>query len=80
MNTNFKGTQNLLNIAKDNNSIFIQASTSEIYGDPLVHPQLKHTEVMLIQLVKDHVMMKEKELQKPYVMNLEKDIKFKLEY
>ena len=41
MNTNFKGTQNLLNIAKDNNSIFIQASTSEVYGDPLVHPQIE---------------------------------------
>tara|TARA_B100000123_G_scaffold272590_1_gene256141 strand:- start:357 stop:1286 length:930 start_codon:yes stop_codon:yes gene_type:complete len=41
MNTNFKGTQNLLNIAKDNHSIFIQASTSEIYGDPLVHPQIE---------------------------------------
>ena len=40
-NTNFKGTQNLLNIAKDNHSIFIQASTSEIYGDPLVHPQIE---------------------------------------
>ena len=47
MNTNFKGTQNLLNIAKDNHSIFIQVSTSEIYGDPLVHLRLKHIEVML---------------------------------
>ena len=39
MNTNFNGTQNLLRLARKNNSIFIQASTSEIYGDPLIHPQ-----------------------------------------
>lgn len=37
--TNFNGTLNLLKLAKLNNAIFLQASTSEIYGDPLVHPQ-----------------------------------------
>ena len=41
MDTNFNGTLNLLNLAKKNNSIFIQASTSEVYGDPLVHPQIE---------------------------------------
>ncbi len=39
LETNFIGTHNLLKLAKKNNSIFIQASTSEIYGDPEVHPQ-----------------------------------------
>ena len=37
--TNFLGTLNMLNIAKKNNARFILASTSEIYGDPEVHPQ-----------------------------------------
>ena len=39
LETNFKGTLNLLNIARINDAIFIQASTSEVYGDPLNHPQ-----------------------------------------
>jgi len=33
------GTFNLLEMAKKSKARFIQASTSEIYGDPLVHPQ-----------------------------------------
>ncbi len=33
------GTLNLLNLAKDNNARFFHASTSEVYGDPDVHPQ-----------------------------------------
>jgi len=33
------GTYNILEIARKNNSVFILASTSEIYGDPKVHPQ-----------------------------------------
>ncbi len=33
------GTHNCLGIAKQNNAKFFLASTSEIYGDPLVHPQ-----------------------------------------
>ncbi|MFO8052479.1 MAG: UDP-glucuronic acid decarboxylase family protein [Candidatus Omnitrophota bacterium] len=33
------GTHNCLGIAKDKEAKFILASTSEIYGDPLVHPQ-----------------------------------------
>ena len=41
LETNFKGTLNLLNLANKNNSIFIQASTSEVYGDPEVHPQIE---------------------------------------
>lgn len=41
LETNFIGTHNLLKIAKNNNATFIQASTSEVYGDPEVHPQLE---------------------------------------
>ena len=33
------GTHNLLEIARLKKAVFLMASTSEIYGDPLVHPQ-----------------------------------------
>lgn len=33
------GTHNLLGLAKEKKSVFLIASTSEIYGDPNVHPQ-----------------------------------------
>jgi len=33
------GTHNLLGLAKEKKSVFLIASSSEIYGDPLVHPQ-----------------------------------------
>jgi len=33
------GTHNCLGLAKDHKARFLLASTSEIYGDPLVHPQ-----------------------------------------
>lgn len=33
------GTHNALGLAKDKKAKFLLASTSEIYGDPLVHPQ-----------------------------------------
>lgn len=33
------GTHNCLELAKDKNARFFMASTSEIYGDPAVHPQ-----------------------------------------
>ncbi|QRN98698.1 SDR family oxidoreductase [Archangium violaceum] len=33
------GTENGLRLAQNKGAVFLQASTSEIYGDPLVHPQ-----------------------------------------
>jgi dTDP-glucose 4,6-dehydratase len=33
------GTENGLRLAESKKAVFLQASTSEIYGDPLVHPQ-----------------------------------------
>jgi len=33
------GTHNVLGFAKSKNAVFLLASTSEVYGDPLVHPQ-----------------------------------------
>jgi dTDP-glucose 4,6-dehydratase len=35
------GTHNLLGLAKSKGSRFMIASTSEVYGDPLVHPQVE---------------------------------------
>ena len=37
--TCFLGACNVLELAKKHNATVLQASTSEIYGDPLVHPQ-----------------------------------------
>ena len=36
---NFLGTENILSLAEKNNARIFFASSSEIYGDPLVHPQ-----------------------------------------
>jgi UDP-glucuronate decarboxylase len=37
--TSVRGTYNLLEIARSTGTPFLQASTSEVYGDPSVHPQ-----------------------------------------
>jgi dTDP-glucose 4,6-dehydratase len=36
------GTHNALGLAKEKKAVFVLASTSEVYGDPLVHPQPEH--------------------------------------
>jgi UDP-glucuronate decarboxylase len=35
------GTRNLLQLALEVGATFLQASTSEVYGEPLVHPQVE---------------------------------------
>lgn len=35
------GTQNALELAKSKKAVFLLTSTSEVYGDPLVHPQVE---------------------------------------
>ena len=35
------GTKNLLDLAREKKAAFLMASTSETYGDPLVHPQVE---------------------------------------
>lgn len=35
------GTHNALGLAKEKKAVFLLASTSEVYGDPLVHPQVE---------------------------------------
>lgn len=39
MRTGSQGTWNLLELARNHGARFLMASTSEVYGDPLVHPQ-----------------------------------------
>ena len=39
LKTSFYGAENLLCLAEQNKAKILQASTSEIYGDPLEHPQ-----------------------------------------
>lgn len=39
LEVNSIGTKNALEIARLHNAIFVYASTSEVYGDPLEHPQ-----------------------------------------
>ncbi|MEH3147119.1 MAG: SDR family oxidoreductase [Methylobacterium frigidaeris] len=39
MMTSVVGTNRLLELARENGARFVQASTSEVYGDPDVHPQ-----------------------------------------
>jgi UDP-glucuronate decarboxylase len=41
LTTCFNGNLNLLNLARKHNSKYIFASTSEVYGDPLIHPQIE---------------------------------------
>lgn len=37
--TSVIGAINMLDLAKENNARILQSSTSEIYGDPIIHPQ-----------------------------------------
>ncbi|MDD2595428.1 MAG: SDR family oxidoreductase [Bacteroidales bacterium] len=39
--TSVMGAINVLDLAKDTNAKVLQASTSEVYGDPIVHPQVE---------------------------------------
>ena len=41
LKTSILGAMNMLELAEKYNAKFLQASTSEVYGDPLVHPQIE---------------------------------------
>jgi len=41
MRVNSEGTLNLLKLAKETKARFLEASTSEVYGDPEIHPQVE---------------------------------------
>ena len=44
--TSFIGTMNMLGLAKRTKARFLLTSTSEVYGDPLVHPQARADAVL----------------------------------
>ena len=79
LETNYKGTLNLLNIARINDAIFIQASTSEVYGDPLNHPQSENYFGNVNTMGNRSCYDEGKELQRHYVMSFEKSLMFKQE-
>jgi len=54
--TSVMGAINMLGLAKRIKAKILQASTSEVYGDPLEHPQQKVTGEMLILSVSGRVM------------------------
>ena len=39
LETNYVGTRNLLELAREEGATIFQASTTEVYGDPQIHPQ-----------------------------------------
>ena len=41
LETNYIGTRNLLELAREKGTTILQASTSEVYGDPTIHPQVE---------------------------------------
>jgi nucleoside-diphosphate-sugar epimerase len=41
LETNYVGMKNLLELARETGAIILQASTSEVYGDPAIHPQVE---------------------------------------
>ncbi len=41
LETNYGGVKNLLELAREKDAIMLQSSTSEVYGDPIVHPQVE---------------------------------------
>jgi dTDP-glucose 4,6-dehydratase len=59
------GTHNCLGLAKDKGARILVASTSEIYGDPLVHPQTEEYWGNVNQLVSLVFMMKPNVFKKP---------------
>lgn len=59
------GTHNCLGLAKAKGARMLVASTSEVYGDPLVHPQMKNIGVMSILLDQGGYMMKPRDSWSP---------------
>ena len=68
--TTVHGAINMLGLAKRVNARILQASTSEVYGDPAEHPKKKIIGVMLIQLDQEVAMMKEKDVLKHYFLTI----------
>jgi len=59
------GTHNCLGLAKAKGARILVASTSEVYGDPLVHPQTEEYWGNVNPLVQEGSMMKQKDIWNP---------------
>ena len=57
--TSVHGAINMLGLAKRLRCRILQASTSEVYGDPAIHPQLKSIGAMSIPSARAHAMTRE---------------------
>ena len=68
--TTVHGAINMLGLAKRVNARILQASTSEVYGDPVEHQKKKIIGVMSIQLGREVAMMKEKDVLKHYFLTI----------
>lgn len=58
----------MLELAKEHNATILQASTSEVYGDPLVHPQNEEYRGNVNPIEFALVMMKGKDVLKAYFL------------
>jgi len=58
MKTCVFGALNLLELATRTGARIFQASTSEIYGDPLIHPQVENYGECQFRLALDHATMR----------------------
>jgi hypothetical protein len=66
-NENFcNGSYQYVGSCETVNAKILQASTSEVYGDPLVHPQPESYWGHVNPIGKEHVMTRENVQQKPY--------------
>ena len=68
--TSFLGTLNMLGLAKKNNAKILLASTSEVYGDPEIHPQPESYRGCVNTHGIEVVTMRVKELLKHYVSTI----------
>ena len=66
--SNFLGVMNMLDLAKLTDAKFLQASTSEIYGDPTEHPQKENYFGNVNTIGKRSCYDEERESQKHYVL------------
>ena len=66
--TSFLGTLNMLGLAKKNKAQILMASTSEIYGDPEMHPQTESYKGSVNPIGIELATTKEKEFQKHFAL------------
>jgi UDP-glucuronate decarboxylase len=69
LDTNIEGIKNVVQVALENDSVLLHTSTSEVYGDPLEHPQ-KETYNGNVSTIGSHACYKEgKRVAETYLIN-----------